>query len=130
MTARCAVLVVDDDRELRELLAEALELDGFDVKSAADGKQALALLGRWRPHVILLDLNMPEMDGWAFRRAQRAQPSIAAIPVIVFSASFRGGDRIAELDAAAFLSKPCDLDRLVAAVGGIAQREAGQLRRA
>jgi len=121
MTAPCAVLLVEDDDGVREMLAAALDLEGMEVKTAANGELALALLERWRPHVIVLDLNMPVMDGWAFRQAQRGQASIADIPVIVFSASFQGKDRVATLDAAAFVSKPCDIDHLMGVIGSVIQ---------
>jgi CheY-like chemotaxis protein len=101
------------------MLADALELEGFDVKAAGNGAQALALMEQWRPHVIVLDLNMPIMDGWAFREAQRGQPAIADIPIIIFSASFQGGRQIDLLNAAAFLSKPCDLDHLIRVIGTV-----------
>jgi CheY-like chemotaxis protein len=121
MTASCAVLVVDDDQGIRELLAEALEMEGFDVKAAGNGAQALTLMEHWRPDVIVLDLNMPIMDGWAFRAAQRGKPAIADIPIIVFSAAFQGGQQIDVLNAAAFLPKPCDLDHLIRIVGMVVQ---------
>ena len=124
MTARCAVLVVDDDQGVREMLAEVLELEGLDVKTAADGAQALALMERWHPHVIVLDLNMPVMDGWAFRQAQRGRPIIADIPIIVFSASYRATENIDVLNAAAFISKPCDIDHLLGVIGSVAQPSA------
>src|SRR5581483_10950225 len=73
MTAR-RVLVVEDDRGIRDLLAAVLTDEGFDVRQAANGKEALAVLERWQPDAILLDLMMPVMDGWTFRREQRRRP--------------------------------------------------------
>ena len=70
MPEPCAVLVVEDDQDLRDMLADVLTDEGFDVRTAAHGELALAMLEQWRPHVILLDLNMPVMDGWTFRRVQ------------------------------------------------------------
>jgi CheY-like chemotaxis protein len=116
MTATHAALVVDDDKDLRDMLAEALTDEGFDVRTAAHGEQALALLAQWRPHVILLDLNMSVMDGWTFRRVQLGCPSIADIPVIVFSASYGPRARDAELKVTAFLPKTCDIDKLTSTV--------------
>jgi len=116
MSDTCSVLVVEDEAMVREVLAEALNLEGFDVKSAADGRDALAVLERWRPEVILMDVNMPRMDGWAFREELRRRPDLADIPVIVLSAALWDRDRLASLDAVEFMPKPCDLDALVGAV--------------
>jgi CheY-like chemotaxis protein len=121
MTASCAVLVVDDDDGLRDMLVDALELEGMQVRAAANGAQALAVLEHWHPQVILLDLNMPVMDGWAFREAQRARPTIAQIPVIVYSASFHGRVKMEGFDEAAFLSKPCSLDQLFDIIQSVLQ---------
>ncbi len=105
------VLVVDDDVGIRELLTRSLSFEGFDVIEAANGLDALTQLrsGR-RPSVIVLDLRMPVMDGWAFRIAQRADPKIARIPVVILS----GADthRFDEIDAVAALEKPVSLSLL------------------
>ena len=116
MSVSCSVLVVEDEAMVRSVLAEALSLEGFDVRSAADGRDALAVLGRWHPDVILTDLSMPRMDGWTFREELRRRTDIADIPVIVLSAALWDRDRLAALDAVEFMPKPCDLDALVDAV--------------
>ena len=105
------VLLVDDDNGIRELVARALSFDGFDVIEAANGLEALTQLrsGR-RPNVIVLDLRMPVMDGWAFRIAQRADPSIAQIPVVILSGA--DSHRFQEIDAVAALEKPISLSQL------------------
>src|SRR4051794_23983356 len=81
------VLVVDDDVSIRGFLAEALRDEGYEVQTAGNGHDALALLREWRPDLILLDLMMPVMDGWAFRTEQRLIPNMADVPVIVLSAT-------------------------------------------
>lgn len=116
MSVSCSVLVVEDEAMVRSVLAEALSLEGFDVRSAADGRDALAVLGRWHPDVILTDLSMPRMDGWTFREELRRRTDLADIPVIVLSAALWDRDRLAALDAVEFMPKPCDLDALVDAV--------------
>ena len=94
------------------MLGRFLELEGFRVELAANGKQALERLNAGvHPCVILLDLMMPVMDGWQFRREQVHNRDLADIPVIVVSAA--GKDRIAEIDADAYLSKPVDLEQLL-----------------
>jgi two-component system chemotaxis response regulator CheY len=86
MTARC-VLVVDDERDLREGIAECLELEGYLVKQARNGREALDLVAASLPAIILLDLMMPVMSGWQVMDALRASPTLSAIPIIVISAA-------------------------------------------
>jgi len=82
------LLFVEDDSAIRESLGEALQEDGFEVVAAANGREALEHLRNGaRPSAILLDLMMPVMDGWDFRRAQLDDPSLRDIPVVVVSAS-------------------------------------------
>ena len=104
----CTVFVVEDDVDTRDMLGRFLELEGFRVELASNGQQALDRLSAGvHPCVILLDLMMPIMDGWQFRQRQVQHRDIAHIPVIVVSAA--GKDRISEIDANAYLSKPVDL---------------------
>jgi CheY-like chemotaxis protein len=109
------VFIVEDDLDTREMLARFLELEGFTVESAENGKAALERLGGGsRACVILLDLMMPVMDGWQFRQAQVKNEDLAKIPVIVVSAA--GRERIERIDADAYLSKPVDLEELLGCV--------------
>jgi CheY-like chemotaxis protein len=109
---RCTVFVVEDDVDTRDMLGRFLELEGFEVELASNGKQALERLSAGvHPCVILLDLMMPVMDGWQFRREQVRDRELAEIPVIVVSAA--GRERIAEIDANAYLTKPVDLEQLL-----------------
>jgi CheY-like chemotaxis protein len=109
------VLIVEDDEDLREMMAQLLTLEGFNAATAANGREALDYLQESaKPYVILLDLMMPVMDGWEFRRQQQADPELAPVPVIVLSALDQG--RTSGLDADAFLKKPLDFDRLLALV--------------
>jgi len=110
--APCTVFVVEDDVDTRDMMGRFLELEGFTVEVAANGKQALERLNAGvHPCVILLDLMMPVMDGWEFRRRQREDPQLARVPVVVLSALDQS--RAADLDGAAFLKKPLDFDRLL-----------------
>ena len=109
------VFVVEDDADTREMLARFHELEGFNVETAANGRQALDRLEAGTPaSVILLDLMMPVMDGWQFRREQARSDRLSKLPVIVVSAA--GRDRIAQIDADAYLSKPVDLEELLARI--------------
>ena len=111
----CPVLIVEDDEDLREMMAQLLTLEGFQAATVANGREALEYLHDTdKPDVILLDLMMPVMDGWEFRRQQQADPAIAPVPVIVLSALDQ--NRAATLDATAFLKKPLDFDRLLSLV--------------
>jgi CheY-like chemotaxis protein len=111
----CPVLIVEDDEDLREMMAQLLTLEGFHAATVANGREALQYLHNGeKPHVILLDLMMPVMDGWEFRRQQQADPALAPVPVIVLSALDQG--RASSLEADAFLKKPLDFDRLLSLV--------------
>jgi CheY-like chemotaxis protein len=82
------ILIVDDDTDLRRALTELLEEEGYVVEGAADGRDALAKLqDGLRPALILLDLMMPGMNGWDFRKAQLDDPELRALPVVVVTAS-------------------------------------------
>jgi len=116
MAAPCAVLVVDDDDHIREVIAEMLSAEGFVVRTAANGREALALLQQWHPDLILLDLDMPEMDGRVFRVEQLRSPDLARIPVIVMSAASNLQVLAAALEASEALPKPCDLEVVITAI--------------
>jgi CheY-like chemotaxis protein len=89
------MLLVDDDDDLRQSLAELLVEEGFQVTQAVDGRDALARLANEPIDLILLDYMMPEMDGLAFREAQCAHPRLAQIPVILLTAATASPERAA-----------------------------------
>ena len=111
------VLIVDDDDSIRDFVSMALGLEGCDVRTARDGRDALNVAHVWRPDLIILDLNMPIMDGWTFRTEQRQSPVLASIPVIVTSAGQNLQVRRELLEPCTFLPKPFELDALYQAVG-------------
>ena len=111
------VLIVEDDRDTREMLERFLQLEGFDVRTAANGRAALETLqAAGSPCVILLDLMMPVMNGWQFREAQVRNPKAAKIPVVVVSAA-GARDQIPRIEADGWISKPVDFDRLLQTIG-------------
>jgi CheY-like chemotaxis protein len=115
-TNPAAVLVIDDDADIRDLLSQFFEVEGFQVLSARNGLEAIEQLrGGRRASVILLDLMMPVMNGWQFRHQQKLDPSMAAIPVVVISAVV-ADHNVAPIDADAYMRKPLDLDRLLTTV--------------
>jgi PAS domain S-box-containing protein len=109
------VLVVDDDSDARGALADVFEEAGYSVATAANGAEALdALRAGEPPSVILLDLVMPVMNGFEFRRAQRQDPAFAGIPTVVLTGSVEGQTRRSELEGTEILTKPVDIQDLVA----------------
>ena len=109
------VLVVDDDPNLVRLMSRFLKLEGFAPVQASNGEEALGYLrGGGSASVILLDLRMPVMDGWAFRRAQREDPRLAHIPVVVLTGI--DGDHARDLDAAAAFQKPVSFPEVAGAL--------------
>lgn len=109
------VLVVEDDEETRESMVALLRAKGYMVACASDGREGLRILHEQPPDVVLLDLNMPHMDGWQFRREQAQDPTVADIPVIVVSAQATPKD----IQAAAFLAKPCEVRALLRTLDGV-----------
>ena len=113
-----SVLLVDDDPDIRSAVKEFLHHEGFTVVPAPNGADALNTLRTgFRPNVIVLDIMMPVMDGWDFRAAQLADPSLRDIPVIVISASGFGRDTLrSQLNTFDVVSKPIELDDFLKAV--------------
>ena len=107
------VLVVDDDKSSRKFLELALSTEGYDVRSAANGAAGLDGARKLHPDVILLDLAMPIMDGFAFRAAQLRDPEIAGIPVICISGRDDSKQAVRELKMAGSSGKPFELDDIV-----------------
>lgn len=108
------VLIVEDDADLREMMAQLLTLEGYQIETVANGREALAYLSDApRPDVILLDLMMPIMDGWEFRRRQQDDPALADVPVIVLTALDQAQAHASDLNGVDFLKKPLDFDRLL-----------------
>lgn len=112
------VLVVDDNDDTREMLAELLRSAGFRVRAASDGHRAVADAARTRPDVIVMDLAMPGLNGWEATRRLKTQPETASIPVIALSAHATETYKDVALAAGceAFLAKPCPFEDLVAHV--------------
>lgn len=113
------ILVVDDEQEIRCLLREFLTDEGYEVVTAPNGRAALEVATSLSPAVILLDMNMPVMDGWAFARAYRNQVK-NPVPVIILTAGGSAAQRAAEVEATGFLPKPFDIDELLAIVDHLA----------
>ncbi|HKB70337.1 MAG TPA: response regulator [Thermoanaerobaculia bacterium] len=111
------VLVVEDDADAREVICEILAGDGYRPIAARNGREAIDVLGSGlRPCLILLDMLMPGMDGWQFRRAQQANDDLAKIPVIVVSGVKAARNSALRGGAIAFIPKPVAPEALLSAV--------------
>ena len=120
------ILVVDDDEHIRQFVCEALDFEGYEARAAGDGRAALDVLDVWRPDLILLDLNMPRMDGWAFCARTRERPEIASIPIALMSAAHNLRARALPCVPAAILEKPFELDDLLRYVAQVLDEHAGK----
>lgn len=111
------ILVVEDSVEVRRSLEWLLSVEGYTVVTAINGADALRKLhAGLRPCIILLDLQMPEMDGFEFRRLQLQDPQVESIPIIIYADMVDPQTVAKQLKAAAYVQKPFDLDALLAVV--------------
>ena len=126
MSEAVRLLVVDDDDAIRWLVASALESDGYLVRGASCGEEALAMVAQWRPALVLLDIMMPGMDGFGVLAALRAAPDSHDIPVVFLTAYADDETRRRALVGGAqdFLEKPLPLNELTARVRAVLARPA------
>ncbi len=117
MSNKGTVLLVDDDDGIRDALEEILADEGYRCLSASNGRKGLDVVQNSQPDLILLDLMMPQMDGWEFMDRLRQMPRGSLIPVVVISADRDVGPKARQLGAQGHLSKPFDLDNLLNLVG-------------
>jgi two-component system cell cycle response regulator DivK len=112
------ILLVEDNEMNRDMLSRRLIRRGYEVVVALDGEQGLAMAEAERPHLILMDMSLPMMDGWEATRRLKASPGTQAIPIIALTAHAMAGDREKALAAGAddFDTKPVELDRLLAKI--------------
>ena len=112
------VLVVDDIADIRALISINLELEGFDVATAGDGHECLAIVDSVEPDVITLDVAMPELDGFTTAARLRDREATASIPLVMVTARTQGFDlaRGAEIGVDAYVTKPFDPAELVRTV--------------
>jgi two-component system, chemotaxis family, chemotaxis protein CheY len=108
------ILVVDDDPTILAAVSEALDLEGFPVVTATNGAEALVVLDREQPSLVLLDMRMPVLDGWGFMHAIRERGVDITVVVMTAAADARRWGR--EIGAQGVLAKPFELDDLVGAV--------------
>lgn len=120
------ILLVEDEPELRTALRVRLTASGFACEAVSNGKEALAVLARWQPDMIIADLLMPEMDGYALCRHIRANAQWKSLPILILSAVPRLAiERAQELQANCIMNKPFDSAELLATIKQLL-REASQ----
>ncbi|HXE51953.1 MAG TPA: response regulator [Tepidisphaeraceae bacterium] len=122
------ILVVEDNDESRDALTRRLERRGFDVLHAADGRAGVDLARSEKPDLILMDLNMPEVDGWDATRRIKAEPQLKEVPVIALTAHAMIGDRERALEAGCtdYHAKPIEFPKLLAQIESVLQNRTSQ----
>lgn len=112
---RCKeILIVEDEPDIREVLRQVLEMEGYEPRTASNGREAMeSLQSESPPCLILLDLMMPVMNGWEFLEEYRKKSGLAAVPVVVVSAV---ADRGKAPRADGFIRKPVELESLLATI--------------
>lgn len=118
-----SILIIEDCDEIRVDLAELLRDEGYEVVTARHGGEALALLDAGpAPSLILLDLMMPVMDGWQFRKEQLRKPKLAPIPVVLLTGSNNAQQHARDLNAVGCVQKPFDLGQLLCTLSDVVTR--------
>ena len=112
------ILLVEDHEELWDFLSRRLKRRGFEVVLAHDGQQGVDMVRAERPDVVLLDMNLPVMDGWTAARTLRADPDTARVPIIALTAHAMAGDKAKALEAGCddYHPKPVDFSRLLSQI--------------
>lgn len=110
------ILIVEDDTSIRELLVEIFESEGYNVASTINGLEGIKALEENIPDLILMDVTMPVMDGYAFRQEQLKNPNWDSIPVLAMSAQEQGREKLKDYGITNFISKPLELDHLLETV--------------
>jgi CheY-like chemotaxis protein len=112
------ILIVEDNEENRDALSRRLQRRGFEIVMAADGKVGVAMAQTEKPDLVLMDMNMPELDGWEATRQIKATGETRDLPVIALTAHAMSGDRDRALEAgcADYHTKPVDFPKLLAQI--------------
>ncbi|MDR2124281.1 MAG: response regulator transcription factor [Desulfovibrio sp.] len=126
MTAAQTILIVEDEKDIREVLAFNLKREGFGVLEAGDGRLALELAAEKKPDLILLDLMLPVLDGLSVSRSLQRDPATAGLPVIMITAKGEEVDRIVglELGAADYVTKPFSVREVILRIRSVLRRRA------
>jgi CheY-like chemotaxis protein len=114
MSEPCVVLVVDDESDIRDIISTALDGEDYRVLQASNGEEALLQVEGAHPQLVLLDMRMPVMDGWAFTRALRERN--LKLPICVMTAAQDARQSASEIGADSYLGKPFSLNQLFSVV--------------
>ena len=114
------ILIIEDDISIRELLVEILEGNGYQVFHGTNGLDGIKSLEAIIPDLILMDIMMPLMDGYAFRKELLLNPKWNSIPVVAMSAQFQAKEKLADYEINNFINKPLELDHLLETIRCIA----------
>lgn len=114
MLSNAKILYIEDNLENRILIRRILQAEGYTMLEAASAAQAIAVVRRQKPDLILMDINMPDMDGYTLTTRLKAIPGLRQIPIIALTANVMKGDRERTLEAGCdgYLQKPVDVDAL------------------
>jgi len=114
MREKSLILYVEDNRENRILVRRVLEAEGYAMDEASNADDAMKKIQETRPHLILMDINMPEVDGYALTALIKSTPGFASVPIIAVTANVMRGDRERSLEAGCdgYIQKPIDIDIL------------------
>ena len=129
MTDKKLILCVEDEAEMIALTRLVLEREGFEVLGAVGGKQALEIMQQEKPDLVLLDLMMPDMDGWEVYRQMKVDETLATIPVIVVTARAQSIDKVLGLQVAKvddYITKPFGPKELLVSVNRILENAANR----
>lgn len=115
------ILVVDDEVNILTILKDSLEFSGFQVVTAVDGLDALQMVSKENPHLVVLDIGMPKLDGWEVCRRLKNDPATKDLPIIILTAYAQSSDQRKglQLGADSFIAKPCDLAYLVEEINSL-----------
>lgn len=122
------ILVVDDEENIVMILKDSLEFSGFQVVTANDGVEALAVVNQEHPDLMILDVGMPRMDGWEVTRRMKGNEQTRMIPIIILTAYAQAADRKKgnDLGAERFIAKPCDPIYLVEEINTLLAKKESQ----
>jgi two-component system cell cycle response regulator DivK len=114
MAEKIKILYVEDNRENRLLVRRVLEAEGFDVQESESAAEALETISKSLPNLILMDINLPEIDGYTLTSRLRQNPRLFEVPIIAMTANVMKGDRERTLEAGCdgYIQKPIDVDLL------------------
>ena len=117
------ILIVEDNEENRDSLSRRLSRRGFIIVTAADGRIGVEVAKTEAPDLVLMDMNMPEVDGWEATRQIKAIPHLASVPIIALTAHAMAGDRERAMQAGCtdYHTKPIEFDKLMVQIGSLLQ---------